>query len=637
MTFMKNTLMATVAVLVFVAPFSYAGGSSEKAAPKPAASSPSTQAASSGARPYTGDGGKGLSLAVLVPSAQGIGADQNYLPTMIQGVLVGDLTKYSAVSVLDRLKLETVLKETESGIYKNEADFGRLGEITNVDYALTGNITKTGSGYAMQIQVVGTGKKTIGVTKAAYSGSCTIAELDDFTGIRKASLELLTQMGVTLTSAARSELSGAASRESVNAQTALAQGITSQKGGTVVEALSRYIQANDYDPSLAEAASRLNILSVNVSSGNIGEDVRNDLQWRDQWVARLKECEEFYANYIKETPSHYLVYSTNIRRGAVDYEKRTVALTLQSMALYPELTWFSTLNRVVKTVRDGLTATKRASVWGLNDWPRKSISGVNPFFGRSNAFWVEVEILNSEGKSINAKRTVPLVYGWEYVYGTEFVQGQGNQLISHTKPYGSVREIVFPAANPEVITDNLSISITAIDGIPSATAAGQKRINILTAAQYVNLPNAKLTAGLAAAAGRSTNEWSFFLMNRKYQMSDMADAFDVEGRYGGRGTRIGRIVVFRQGVTKIEEERYGEGFSDSYSTIIGAVFPNSVTFIDLTAFSRPTSITIGANVLFGYSNLDSSWSPVFVDAYNRNGKKAGTYSYNGTSWVYLPK
>jgi len=635
MTFMKNAFMAAVAVLVFVAPFSYAGGSSEKAPPKPASSSPSTQAASSGARPYTGDGGKGLSLAVLVPSAQGIGADQNYLPTMIQGVLVGDLTKYSAVSVLDRLKLETVLKETESGIYKNEADFGRLGEITNVDYALTGNITKTGSGYAMQIQVVGTGKKTIGVTKAAYSGSCTIAELDDFTGIRKASLELLTQMGVTLTSAARSELSGAASRESVNAQTALAQGITSQKGGTVVEALSRYIQANDYDPSLAEAASRLNILSVNVSSGNIGADVRNDLQWRDQWVARLKECEEFYANYIKETPSHYLVYSTNIRRGAVDYEKRTVALTLQSMALYPEITWFSTLNRVVKTVRDGLTATKRAPVWGLDDWPRKSISGVNPFVGRVNAFWVEVEILNSEGRSIRAKETVPLTCGWEYeyVYDSEYAEKFSRFSESHTKPYGSVREIVFPAANPEVITDNLSISITAIDGIPSATAAGQKRINILTAAQYVNLPNAKLTAGLAAAAGRSTNEWSFFLRARDYRYTDIAEAFDVEGRYGGRGTRIGRIVVFRQGVTKIEASHIDNGgFSDDGS-IIGAIFPNSVTQIRISVFPRLTSITIGANVwLLGEGSRND-----LGDAYDRNGKKAGTYSYNGTSWVYLPK
>jgi curli biogenesis system outer membrane secretion channel CsgG len=151
---MKKTIF-TVLLLAFAAtvfaPFSYAGGSSDNSggnsqSTTPAPSTPSAPApAPAPAAPrspyFTGDGGTGMSLAVLVPSAQGIAADQNYLPTMVQGVLVGDLTKYSAISVLDRLRLETVLRETESGIYKNEDDFGRLGQIANVDYALTGSIT----------------------------------------------------------------------------------------------------------------------------------------------------------------------------------------------------------------------------------------------------------------------------------------------------------------------------------------------------------------------------------------------------------------------------------------------------------------------------------------------------------------
>ena len=35
------------------------------------------------------------------------------------------MAKFSAVSVLDRMRLESVLAETESGIYKTEADFGQ--------------------------------------------------------------------------------------------------------------------------------------------------------------------------------------------------------------------------------------------------------------------------------------------------------------------------------------------------------------------------------------------------------------------------------------------------------------------------------------------------------------------------------
>ena len=109
---------------------------------------------------FTGEGGKDLSLAIKVPAGMGLAADQGYLPTLIQGVFVDDVKKYSAIKVLDRLNLEKILKETESGIYKGEAEYGQLGQIANVDYVLEGIVTKTGSGYAMQIQITGTGKTT---------------------------------------------------------------------------------------------------------------------------------------------------------------------------------------------------------------------------------------------------------------------------------------------------------------------------------------------------------------------------------------------------------------------------------------------------------------------------------------------
>ena len=641
---MIKPLMAAVAVLLFVAPFSYAGGSSDKN-PTPAPSTPSAPApAPAPAAPrspyFTGDGGMGMSLAVLVPSAQGIAADQNYLPTMVQGVLVGDLTKYSAISVLDRLRLETVLRETESGIYKNEDDFGRLGQIANVDYALTGSITKTGSGYAMQVQVVGTGKETIGVTKAAYSGSFTIAELDNFTGIRKASLELLTQLGVNVSAQTRQELSAASSAQTVSAQTALAQGITSQRGGTVVDALSHFIQANNYDPSSAEAASRLNILSTNISSGNIGEDVRNDLQWRDQWVARLRECEEFYANYLKEALPYYLVYSPRITQGAVDYQRRTVTLTVESLAAYPDIAWFSTLNQVVKTVKQGLTATNRAAVWGLDNWPVQSISSPNPFENRVNFLQVEMEILNSEGRSIAARETVVLPYGWEAITTRNYPEERARMEIHYAKPVGGIREVVFPAADPNAITDNLSIRITAIDGIQAETAARQKRINILTASQYAGLPNARNTV---QSPGSDNSTWSFFRIDSRDYRAGVADMWVLNYRTGTYVPERREIAALKiqvgdsfvasfliglfipNGVTRI----YANSFEGGYLTSV--TIPGSVIQIAGAFRDHPlTSITIGANVQLEGRSFPNS----FYRSYFDNGRKAGTYTYNGQSWSY---
>ncbi|GHU69041.1 hypothetical protein FACS189450_01130 [Spirochaetia bacterium] len=201
---------------------------------------------------FEGNGGKGTSLAILIPEGKNLTDTEAYLPTLVQGVFVTDLSKFSAISVLDRQNLEKVLKEAESGIYQSEVDFVQLGEIVNVGYALTGSLTKTASGFAMQIQIADIAN---GLTKASYTGSCTAQELENFTGIRKASLDLLTQMGVQLTAKGREELTETGSQQTINAETALAKGITAQRSGTTVEALAYYYQAADYDNSLAEASA----------------------------------------------------------------------------------------------------------------------------------------------------------------------------------------------------------------------------------------------------------------------------------------------------------------------------------------------------------------------------------------------
>jgi uncharacterized membrane protein (UPF0127 family)/TolB-like protein len=276
----------------------------------------------SAAQNFTGSRGRGTSLAVLVPSASGLSSEQNYLPTMVQGVLVGNFAKYSAITVIDRQTLEKTLRETESGIYRNEADYGRLGEVANVDYALTGNITKTGAGYAMQIQVMGTGKNNIGVTKASYSGSCTIAELDNFTGIRRASMELLTQMGVNLTNSAKSELSSAGQTNYVNAQIALFQGIIVQRSGNTVETMARFYEAVVYDPSFSEAATRANTMSASIRTGSLGENIRNDIAWHDEWGKILNDATKYILTHPPVIAQ--VVYEPTLIQGKIDYDKKTV-------------------------------------------------------------------------------------------------------------------------------------------------------------------------------------------------------------------------------------------------------------------------------------------------------------------------
>jgi hypothetical protein len=104
-------------------------------------------------------------------------------------------------------------------------------------------------------------------------------------------------MGVSLSPKAVEELGVVATQQTINAQTTLAQGIVAENQGTIVQALSYFIQSSGYDPSLTEVASRMNILNVNITSGNIGADMRNEITWRRQWIACLQEAETFFTNY----------------------------------------------------------------------------------------------------------------------------------------------------------------------------------------------------------------------------------------------------------------------------------------------------------------------------------------------------
>jgi len=242
--------------------------------------------------------------------------------------------------------------------------------------------------------------------------------------------------------------------------------------------------------------------------------------------------------------------------------------------------------------------------------------------------------------------------------------------INVAKPVGGVQEIIFPTADPGVITDNLRIRIATIDGIPAETAAKQKRINILTASQYAELPNAKLSTGLNA--GNLNDVWSYFRIDnsdRGGRTADIADMWVVDDYYLGRK----KIASIRYGVTSIARQAFyhvglvgvtipnsvtsigSEAFA--YIQLTSVVVPNSVTSIERGAFSgnrltsvtipnsvtsigssafrdnQLTSITIGANVQL---DRNSSFSDAFDRFYNDNGKKAGTYTYNESnkSWSY---
>jgi hypothetical protein len=501
---MKNTkVLFGPAAFVAVAVVLTGCGSS---APIPAASVPVVQQPvappPSPRNPYfDGDGGKGMSLAILAPQGKGLVADQDYLPTVVQGEFVSNFSGYSAISVLDREQLDKQYAELLSGYYENDAEAGMdLGRLTPTEYIMGGSITKTASGYALQIQITKSSDK---ITTASYSGTCTFAELDNLSGIRRASLDLLQKMGISPTERTRTELAGAAAENHVNAQTALAKGITAQKSGTVVEALSYYYQAASFDSSLLEAANRASVVSTAISSGNIGENVRNDIQRRNEWLKILAEAENYFSKHLP----YEIVYDPALSQGNTNYAKETVDLSFRIEVRPTE--GFKTIN----TILAGLKETGKAEEWGLIFWPlsssvfvdritardpgnrpvrsgddmyrRQMLKKISIFFQLVNAdhkvigasnddIWCSLRFRNfTSGLYIDHESTERLrrqldvagaVYGWD--------------MSVEVSP--SIENIVFPSVNANDITDTMTVKIVSINGIDAATITQTGYIKIST-------------------------------------------------------------------------------------------------------------------------------------------------------------
>jgi hypothetical protein len=402
----------------------------------------------------------------------------NYLPALVQGELVSNFSGYSAISVLDRENLDKLFVETLSGYYEDDAEgIIRLGHMANTDYIMTGAITKTSTGYVLQIQIA---SSVDGMIKASYSGTCTIMELDNFTGIRQASLDLLVKMGVEITDRTKTELAGAATVNHVNAQTALAQGITAQRGGTLIEALTYYYEAREFDISLLEAASRLNSLVNTISSGNIGENVRNDIQRRNAWLKILTDCEAFFKDHLL----YELIYNPEITQGRIDYTKETVDLSF-SIESRPTSRY-----KVIENILDGLTKTGKREEWGFGYWPIDS----NLFRQNERRIRINVSLQNEQGKTI-ATQTVDLNNNISFILGTEPHDwyDRGNYQHWGQRPglgwiylydtcrldlSGDSSIVGFRNVNANDITDNLVIVFEKINGIDAETASRNGYIKI---------------------------------------------------------------------------------------------------------------------------------------------------------------
>jgi hypothetical protein len=545
---------------------------------------------------WTGDGGKDKSITIIAPKATGLSENESHLPALVQGEFVSNFTKYSAIAVRDRERLDTQYAELYSEIYddktKENLDIGRL--IPTI-YLMTGELTRTTTGYAIQIYVSRTADGT--TEKSESMTFSSIRELERLTGIRKISLKLLKQMGVAITAEAEKELVGE-DEIGASAQKYLARGVTALQQGKEIDAFIYSSMAAVFDPSLKEAVSRASTLSAGISGGGLGDNIRDDIAWRKQWVQRLTDVENFYAENLKQNDMPYTLFYTNdIKRGETDYENETVPMSIDTY-LYGSGVWSLSMERVLQAVYDGLNATKNKDKWGLGQWPQKSVTDKNVFSGRGQEFSVVFELLNNRNEIIG-RQTLHASGSWG-------LNWSGRPVVGLSSP--DRKNLTFEGVSAQSISDNMMVRVVSVneESAEAAIADGLLKIQAITPTHVAIWDSFNFEKGeIIRFQAPNPNATKVAIPN----------------------------VIWGDPILSIGARAF------IHHSLEAVSIPRSVNHIGEDAFrldgkdNTVISISIGENVVMSYSSITIYFHPTkdreipckFFDSYRSQNKKAGTY------------
>jgi len=548
---------------------------------------------------WTGDGGKGMDITIIAPKATGLSENERHLPALVQGEFVSNFSKYSAIAVRDRERLDAHFAELYSEIYddktKENLDIGRLIPTT---YLMTGELTRTTTGYALQVYISRTAD---GATEKSESMTfSSIRELERLTGIRKISLKLLKQMGVAITAEAEKELVGE-DEIGASAQKYLARGVTALQQGKEIDAFIYSSMAAVFDPSLKEAVSRASTLSAGISGGGLGDNIRDDIAWRKQWVQRLTDVENFFAENLKQNDMPYtLFYTNNVKRGETNYDDETVSMSINTY-LYGSSVWSLSMERVLQSVYDGLNATKNKDRWGLGQWPQKSVTDKNVFNGREQEFSVVFELLNNRNETIG-EQTLRVSGNWG-------LNWSGRPVVGLSAP--DRKTLTFEGVKAQSISDNMMVRVVSVneESAEAAIADGLLKIQAITPAHVAI--------------------WDLF----QFEKGEII-------RFQAPSPQMTKVpipnMIWGDPVLSIGERAF------IHHSLEAVYIPRSVNLIGEDAFrfdgekNTVISISIGENVKMSYSSITIYFHPSitdrnkeisckFFDSYRKENKKAGTY------------
>lgn len=299
--------------------------------------------------------GKGLRITVPSPNASGLGDADSWAVQVIQDLMTTGFSTYTDMTVIDRSNEALVIEEqkrSEKGTY-SDTDYLEMGKITQAQYLLVGKLTNAGGVYRLALNI---NDGTTNEIKASFNESVSLNDIQNGNATNQALLKLIPAMNLELTSEEINRLNAkATTAKSTDARTEstvnLAKGMAAEKNQNTVEALAYYASS-----MTKEAAIRYDNISLAVSTGNIREDIKNDIAARNAWL-------KMYADLQSYINKNAITFNYDVRPGEyeTDYRNNTVTIPF---------TYFYEVNPtaidVYTQIEKGLQATGNKKKWSVD-------------------------------------------------------------------------------------------------------------------------------------------------------------------------------------------------------------------------------------------------------------------------------
>lgn len=351
--------------------------------------------------------GKDLVLAVTPPVLNNDSKSNSWIPQYFQDSLTGKFAQFSKMTVLDR-KNELLIKAeqelSESGYYSEENAL-QIGQMTNAQLVVVGNIQQISGNYEVNFRV---NDATTNEIKASSSNRYSLSDLQSGKAVNETTQNLLEGLGIELSASEKLALSKVNKIENQSTMN-LAKGNAAEKSDDFINALLSYSQIEGNLKKEADSNIQT-IFNGNVDTTSVQSKLAYYSSQKEKWNKIFRQLEDYMNDNVG-----FVVYDFSKVEDEINMRKNTVNFVVTpGVKCVPNMTAMK-LFSIVENEWNLVKSDRNNDVWsGTVDLPfigGKSLASAS----MSHIFYsfsIVVGLFDNDGNLIQQINTRPVINGW---------------------------------------------------------------------------------------------------------------------------------------------------------------------------------------------------------------------------------